>query len=78
MLHKKSYDSTRGNLKEITNTTNIITTSFLKTEPETSNLSQDLSQKSQTQNIKQKELDEIMLRYLNLKTKLNNLWNKLD
>lgn len=51
--------------------------SFLKTEPEsTNNLNQNIN--LENINIKQKEVDEIILKYLNLKTKLNELWNKFE
>ena len=83
MSNRNSRSNKRKHLKDTTNTSNksnTSNTSFLKTEPETTDQSngQKQNQSSQIQNIKQKELDEIMLKYLNIKTKLNNLWNKLD
>ena len=45
--------------------------SFLKTESIIDN-------KNEQTNIKHKEVDEIILKYLEIKNKLNELWNKLD
>jgi hypothetical protein len=74
--HKHKHKHKHRNKQNCSNTSETNITSFLKTEPETNYLSQ--SHNSQTQNTKEKEVDEITLRYLNLKTKLNELWNKLN
>lgn len=46
--------------------------SFLKTESIINNDNQN------EPNSKYKEVDEIILKYLEIKNKLNELWNKLD
>lgn len=49
------------------------TTSFLKTVQ-----SSELDINLLNENIKEKEIEEIVSKYLNLKKKFNLLWNKLD
>ena len=82
MSKKKYYTNTKTKDKTCkTNKYNDITSSFLRTELESSEHSvcldnqgyRNKNQKNQNQN----DIDEIMLKYLNLKTKLNGLWNKL-
>ena len=48
------------------------TTSFLKTVQ-----SSELNINSSNNNIKEKEIEEIVSKYLNLKKKFNLLWNKI-
>ena len=60
--------------KKNNNVLDIITnSSFLKTESIIDNNNQN-----ELTNIKHKEVDEIILKYLEIKNKLNELWNKLD
>lgn len=59
--------------KTTNNNTTFETTSFLKTI-ESSELDINLF----NDNIKEKEIEEIVSRYLNLKKKFNLLWNKID
>ena len=77
--HNKKTNKT--NKTDKTNKTNNLTSSFLKTEPESSGyptLSNEQCYNNNKSNKIQKDVDEIMLKYLNLKTKLNSLWNKFD
>lgn len=53
----------------------LISTSFLRTI-ESSQINK-LNSNSENNN-QQKDVDEIVLKYLNLKNKLNILWNKAD
>ena len=52
---------------------NIETTSFLKTIE-----SSEIDNISLTNNIQDKQVDEIVSKYLDLKKKINLLWNKID
>lgn len=62
----------------MTNIINQQTTSFLKTES-TLDIKKDLNNLSTTQNIshKDKQIEDIVLKYLDLKKKINLLLNKL-
>ncbi len=74
MPKNKTEYSNKDNIDKLSS--NISKTSFLKTEPETQNYLNN--QNNENTDIKQKEVDEIVMGYLNLKTKLNKLWNKLE
>ena len=58
--------------KNINQDNSINTTSFLKTVENT-----DINLTSQKE-FQQKDIDEIIIKYLNLKKKLNLLWNNID
>lgn len=65
----------KGNKNMNNDKTIIETTSFLKTVQ-----SSELDNNSSNNNIKEKEkeIEEIVSKYLDLKKKINLLWNKID
>jgi len=65
------YTNTNPNTNQNTNQN---TTSFLKTVR-----TSDIDQLSLTQTkFEQKDVEEIIIKYLNLKKKINLFWNKID
>lgn len=64
--------------EEINNKTNKETSSFLKTIQSTELDISQLNDTNDNKNIKYKQIEEIMSNYLDLKKKINLLWNKID